>query len=69
MVRIVGNRNRSEFEPDPVEAHRRGRQLDAMLKGAAPRPAVAVIRATHRVLNELDDQRAVEAARRLNRPA
>ena len=69
MTRVVGNQDRNEFERDPLEAHRRGRRLDAMLRAPVSRTERGVIRATHRVLNELDDQRALEAARRLNRPA
>jgi hypothetical protein len=36
MNRIVGNQNRSEIILDPVEAWKRGRVLDAMLKGTQP---------------------------------
>jgi hypothetical protein len=35
-MRIVGKKNRSEIELDPVEALRRGRVLDAMLRAASP---------------------------------
>lgn len=35
-MRIVGRRNRSEIELDPVKAYQRGRKLDAMLRAAAP---------------------------------
>ena len=66
MTRIVGNLNRTEFILDPVQALRRGRVLDAMLAGAQPRRTPGVTRATHRTMNALDDQRQLEAARRLN---
>ncbi len=66
MTRIVGTQNRTEFILDPAEALRRGRQLDAMLASARlPRPR-GVIRATHRAMNEMDDRRQLELARRLN---
>jgi hypothetical protein len=67
MTRVVGNHNRTELILDPVEALRRGRVLDGMLAGAQPRRQPGVTRATHRVMNALDDQRQLEAARRLNR--
>jgi hypothetical protein len=66
MTRIVGTQDRSEFILDPAEALRRGRVLDRMLAGAAPARPHGVMRAPHRVFNELDDRRQVEAARHLN---
>jgi hypothetical protein len=66
MTRIVGNLNRSEFILDPAEALRRGRLLDGMLAAVLPRRKPGVIRATHRAMNAMDDQRQLEAARRLN---
>jgi hypothetical protein len=68
MVRIIGKQDRDEFELDPLEAHRRGRKLDKMLKRPSSARPGTVIRAPHRHLNELDDRRALEAAARLNRP-
>lgn len=66
MTRIVGDSNRSEFIRDPVEALRRGRILDAMLVSAdIPRPH-GIARATHKAMNQMDDQRQLEVARRLN---
>ena len=66
MTRVVGGSNRSEFILDPLEALCRGRLLDAMLASAdIPRPR-GVTRATHRAMNQMDDQRQVEVARRLN---
>jgi hypothetical protein len=69
MTRVVGQRNRSEFIPDPAEALRLGRQLDAMLAGARPAWPRGVLRASHRAFNEMDDQRQLIAARRLNKPS
>ena len=68
MVRIVGNQNRNEFVLDPAEALRRGRRLDRMLAGAMQPRTRGVLRATHRRMNELDDERQRDVARRLNRP-
>lgn len=66
MTRTVGRRDRSELIPDPAEALRRGRVLDAMLASTRiPRPR-GVLRATHRQMNQQDDARQLEAARRLN---
>jgi hypothetical protein len=66
MTRIVGNRNRSEFILDPVQALRQGAMVDAMLASARlPRPR-GITRASHRAMNALDDQRQLEVARRLN---
>ena len=66
MSRTVGHRDRSEWIPDPAEALRRGRALDAMLCGARlPRPR-GVTRATHDAMNEFDDAWQLQAARRLN---
>ena len=66
MTRVVGSRNRSDLVADPAEAWRLGRRLDAMLAALRPPHPRGVLRATHRRMNELDDQRNLEAARRLN---
>lgn len=68
MTRLVGKQNRSEFILDAALALRRGRVLDSMLAAARPRPPRAVTRAPHRVLNEMDDQRQLSVARKLNTP-
>ena len=60
--------DRSEFEQDPEKAWRRGRALDRMLASARASGTRGVIRATHAELNQLDDARALEIARRLNSP-
>jgi hypothetical protein len=66
MTRVVGKQDRSPFLNDPEAALRAGRRLDAMLQAArVPHPR-GVFRGPHRYLNELDERRAVEAARRLN---
>jgi len=64
MVRVVGSQDRNEFVRDPALALRRGRVLDRMLSTAPVRRGVQ--RATHRIFNEIDDQRQLAAARRLN---
>lgn len=68
MTRIVGTRIRTEFILDPAQALRQGRLLDAMLVAARIAQPHGITRATHRVMNELDDQRQLAAARRLNCP-
>lgn len=65
MRHVVGDKDRSEFVLDPVEAWRRGRQLDRMLP-ALPPPPRGVLRATHAELNRMDDARAAARARLLN---
>lgn len=66
MTRTIGPRDRSELILEPVEALRRGCGLDAMLAGTRlPRPR-GVTRATHQVMNQLDDALQLQAARRLN---
>ena len=65
-MRIVGTRNRSEIELNPVKAWQRGRELDAMLGGARPPRVRAVMRGTHEYFNRLDAERQTEVARTLN---
>lgn len=66
MVRTVGKQERNEFVLDPAQALRRGRVLDRMLASTAPPAQRGIRRAPHRVFNQLDDQRQLQAARRLN---
>ena len=66
MTRIVGDRNRSEFILDPAQALRQGNLVDAMLASARLPRQQGVLRATHRIMNGIDDQREIETARRLN---
>jgi len=65
-MRVVGSKDRSEIELDPVKAHRRGLVLDAMLKAAVARPAHGVLRGTHEQFNRLDEARQALLARTLN---
>lgn len=66
MVRVVGKQNRSEFILDPAQALARARVLDRMLARAAIPVERAVARLKHREMNQLDDRRQLQAARRLN---
>ena len=66
MTRIVGNQNRTEFVLDPVEAWRRGRQLDRMLTSAVPAHRRGVTRATFAEFERLEKLRRLEVARQLN---
>ncbi len=68
MTRTVGRQDRSELIPDPAEALRRGRVLDAMLASARLPWPRGVVRATHRAMNQADDARQLATARRLNQP-
>lgn len=66
-MRIVGDKNRSEIELDPVKAYRRGRVLDAMLRSAALPIVRGVLRGSHEDFNRLDADRQTQAARALFR--
>ena len=68
MARLVGTQDRNEFILDPVEAWRRGRALDKMLAAARLPMPRGVLRASHRVFNEIDDRRQLDQARLLNDP-
>jgi len=65
-MRIVGQQNRSEIELDPLQAYRRGRTLDALLRQAAPPVQRGVTRGSHEYFNRLDAERQKQAARALN---
>ena len=65
-MRIVGKQNRSEIELDPARAIRRGRLLDATLRGAAEPVARGVLRGSHDYFNRLDAERQTRIARKLN---
>ena len=65
-MRIVGNRDRSDIELDPVKAFRRGQALDAMLRDAAPPIVRGVTRGTHEYFNRIDAERQTHAARPVN---
>ncbi|MGH8682153.1 MAG: hypothetical protein ACREVS_10695 [Burkholderiales bacterium] len=65
-MKIIGpNTDHSEIELDPVEAYRRGRVLDAMLRAALPPPKRGVYRGTFEAFERMDEARMIEAARRL----
>ena len=66
MTRVVSSRERSEFILDPVEAWHRGRALDKMLAGARQSMPQGVLRASHRIFNDMDDRRQLDQARLLN---
>jgi hypothetical protein len=65
-MRIVGTKNRSEFELDPALALKRGRVLDELLRAAAAPVKRGVTRGTHAYFNRLDAQRQARVARKLN---
>lgn len=66
-MRVIGpNRERTEFELDPVQAYRRGRALDAMLRAALPAPRRGVFRGSFADFAREDEARMREAARKLN---
>lgn len=66
-MRVIGpNRNRTEFELDPVRAYSRGRALDAMLRAALPAARRGVFRGTFADFARMDEARMREAARRIN---
>jgi hypothetical protein len=65
-MRVVGDKDRSEIELDPVQAYKRGRKLDAMLRNANPPRPRGVIRATHAEMMRMDWERQVALAKRVN---
>jgi hypothetical protein len=65
-MRIVGTQDRTEIELDAAEALRRGRRLDALLRGALAPVTRGVRRGTHAYFNRLDSARQALAARKLN---
>ena len=65
-MRIVGAKDRSEIELDPVQAHKRGLAVDAMLKSTAAKRVRGVFRGTHAHFNRIDAARQVLIARELN---
>ena len=68
MTHTVGTQNRSEFIADPAEALRRSAALDALWPNLLPPRPRGVTRATHAEFNRIDDARALEQARLVNRP-
>ena len=69
MTRTVGTKHRTEFILDPTEAWHRGRKLDQMLAAASLPVPRGVLRAFHRVFNQMDDQRQLAQARLVNDPS
>ena len=69
MTRTVGTKHRTEFILDPAEAWHRGRLLDQMLAAASLPVPRGVRRASHRVFNQMDDQRQLAQARLVNDPS
>ncbi len=67
-MRTVGKLDRTEIELDPLAAWRRGRVLDAMLRSAMPEPPRGVQRGSFEMFDRQDDQRRLEAARRIAKP-
>ncbi len=65
-MRIVGTKDRTEIELDPVKAYRRGMILDAMLSAAAPPRVRGVSRGTLACFNRSDADRQIQTARNLN---
>ena len=65
-MKIVGAKNRDEFELDPQKAYLRGRELDAMYKSTLPPYPRGVWRLTHEKMNEMDLARQVEQFKRIN---
>jgi len=65
-MRVVGRKDRTEIELDPVKAYLRARVLDGLLRTALPPFPRGVWRGTHAYFNRLDAQRQADIARRLN---
>ena len=66
-MRVIGpNKHRSEIELDPVQAYRRGRVLDRMLRSAIPAPRRGVYRGTFDAFERMDEARMTEVARKIN---
>jgi hypothetical protein len=65
-MRIVGKKDRTAIELDPVKAYHQARILDAMLRAALPPYPRGVTRGTHESFNQLDEQRRIQIARVLN---
>ena len=65
-MRIVGKLNRSEFELNPVEALRRGAEIDRKMKLMLPPHPRGVWRGTHAFFNRMDDERGVAMARKVS---
>ena len=65
-MRIVGQQDRTEWEPDPEKVWHGSVKRDAMLKGTLPPHPRGVFRASHAFSNRMDDDRARQIAARVN---
>lgn len=65
-MKIVGTQNRSEIELDPQKAWQRGKVLDAMLRGATTPHPRGVWRLTHAQMNQMDFERQLAQAAKIN---
>jgi hypothetical protein len=65
-MKIVGKKNRDEFELDPEKAWKRGMALDNLLRSTtAPYPR-GVWRLTHAQMNQMDLERQTAQFNRIN---
>ena len=62
-MRIVGKLNRSELELNPIEALRRGAEIDRKMALMLPPHPPGVFRGTHVFFNRMDDERAAAMAK------
>ena len=58
-MRIVGKKNRSEIELDPLKAFRRARRLDGMIRSMLPPLPRGITRGSHEYFNRIDDARMI----------
>lgn len=66
-MKIVGTQNRTEIERDPLRAWERGKALDAMLRNTLPPHPRGVWRLTHAEMNQMDLERQLALAARINK--
>jgi Zn-finger nucleic acid-binding protein len=65
-MKIVGTKDRTEFELNPQKAWLRGMELDKLLRSSSlPHPR-GVWRMTHQKMNEMDFERQLLQASKLN---
>lgn len=66
-MRTVGpRRDQNDFELDPSRAYRRGRALDALLRGAVAPPPRGAFRGSFEHFAREDQRRWLDAARQIN---
>lgn len=68
-MKIVGTQDRSEIELDTQVAWQRCRRLDVMLRSAQPPRPRGVWRLTHGQMNQLDFERQLAQAAKVNQRA